>query len=159
MGHRHAGALAYADDLTLLSPSRSGLKILVEECERYADEFDIIFNGSKSKLLFFKGRCCTPTQRGIYVSDQMVNISITETHLGHSISSVDRSKIVKSASSTFWRNFNMFLSHFRSLSSFMKSKLFSQFCCSFYGAPLWHLKSSAVQDICVDWRKALRSGF
>ena len=30
MGHRFSGALAYADDITLLSPSRSGMAILVK---------------------------------------------------------------------------------------------------------------------------------
>ena len=39
----------------------------------------------------------------------------------------------------------------------MKCKLFSQYCCSFYGAPLWSLQSAAVKSICTDWRKALRS--
>ena len=35
-GHHFSGALANADDITLLSPSRSGLVILVKECENYA---------------------------------------------------------------------------------------------------------------------------
>ena len=42
MGHRLSGALAYADDITLLSPSRSGMAILVKVCEKYAAEYDII---------------------------------------------------------------------------------------------------------------------
>ena len=46
-------ALAYADDLTLLSPSRSRVATLVGECERYAAEFDIMFNGSKSRQVIF----------------------------------------------------------------------------------------------------------
>ena len=33
MGHRFSGALAYADDITLLSLSRSGMVILVKVCE------------------------------------------------------------------------------------------------------------------------------
>ena len=40
MGHRFSGA----DDITLLSPSRSGMAILVKVCEKYAAEYDIIFN-------------------------------------------------------------------------------------------------------------------
>ena len=36
MGHRFGGALAYADDITLLSPSRSCMAILVKVCEKYA---------------------------------------------------------------------------------------------------------------------------
>ena len=56
IGSCFAGALAYADDITLLAPCKSPLSILVSVCEKYASEFDILFNGIKSKLLFFKER-------------------------------------------------------------------------------------------------------
>ena len=56
MSSRFTGALAYADDITLLAPCKLALSILVSICEKYASEFDILFNGSKSKLLIFKGR-------------------------------------------------------------------------------------------------------
>ena len=46
MGSRFAGALAYADDITLLAPCKSALSILVSVSEKYASEFDILFNGS-----------------------------------------------------------------------------------------------------------------
>jgi len=157
MGHRYSGALAYADDITLLSPSKSGLTILVDECERYAAEYDILFNGNKSKLLYFRGRYCKPAKTGIDVIGQYVNISTTAVHLGHTISSDDKSQIVKSAASSFWRYFNIFTSNFQCLSASIKSKLFNQFCCSYYGAPIWSLKSNAVKSLCTDWRKALRS--
>ena len=42
MGHHFSGVLAYADDLNLLSPSRSGLAIFVNEYEKYANEYGII---------------------------------------------------------------------------------------------------------------------
>ena len=58
MGGHYACALAYADDITLISPSMTGLRKMSSICEQYASEYDILFNGSKSKLLFFKGRCC-----------------------------------------------------------------------------------------------------
>ena len=53
MGCRFTGALAYADDITLLAPCKSALSIMIDVCEQYAAEFDILFNSSKSKLLFF----------------------------------------------------------------------------------------------------------
>ncbi len=56
MGICFIGALAFADDLNLLSPTISGLKVLVAVCEKYAEEYNISFNGSKSRLLLFKGR-------------------------------------------------------------------------------------------------------
>ncbi len=39
--------------------------------------------------------------------------------------------------------------------SFLKGQLFRQYYCSFYGAPLWYLKSDGVEAICVAWRKSL----
>ena len=44
MGYRLSGAFAYADDLNLLSSSRSGLAVLIYECEKFAAEYDIMFN-------------------------------------------------------------------------------------------------------------------
>ena len=73
------------------------------------------------------------------------------------ISSTDKKSIVKSAKSCFWRSFNIFISDFGQLSYTVKCKLFNQYCCSFYGSPLWYLKSTVVEFMCVDWRKALRS--
>ena len=56
MGGHFIGALAYVDDITLLSPSMSGLGTLITVREEYATEFDVTFNGKKSQLLFFRGR-------------------------------------------------------------------------------------------------------
>ncbi len=41
MGIRFIGALAFADDINLLSLNLSGLKILINVCEKYAKEFNV----------------------------------------------------------------------------------------------------------------------
>ena len=33
----------------------------------------------------------------------------------------------------------------------IKCKLFNQYCCYFYGSPLWSLKSEVLEFMCVDW--------
>ena len=157
MGGHYAGALAYADDITLISPSMTGLRKMSSICEQYASEYDMLFNGSKSKLLFFKGRCCNVSTLGIVVCGQLVEMSDTAVHLGHTITSNDRDNITKSAKSSFWKSFNILIAEFGKLSPFVISKLFNQYCCSFYGSPLWSISGAAVQALCVDWRKALRS--
>ena len=45
----------YADDLTFLCPSLAGLKQMLNVCEHYANEYNILFtcNASKSKLVHF----------------------------------------------------------------------------------------------------------
>ena len=49
------------------------------------------------------------------------------------------------------------MSDFGQLSYIVKCKLFNQYCCSFNGSPLWSLKSTIVEYMCVEWRKTLRS--
>ncbi len=47
------GALAFADDLNLLAPTLSGLAILTDVCEKYANEFNVKFNGLKRRYFYF----------------------------------------------------------------------------------------------------------
>ena len=150
-------ALAYADDITLQSPSMFGLRTLSKVCEEYATEFDVTFLGKKSQLLFSRGRECVFSNLNIYVCGQLVDMCDSVTHLGHFISSTDKKGIVKSAKYCFGRSFKILRSDLGQLSYTVKCKLFNQYCCSFYGPPLWSLKSTIVESMCVDWRKAFRS--
>ena len=52
MGGHFTGALPYADDITLLSPSTSELRTLSKVCGEYATEFDVTFNGKKVSCCF-----------------------------------------------------------------------------------------------------------
>ena len=52
IGGHFVGALAYADDVTLVAPSRSGIRTLINVCEQFALDYDITFNGTKSQLMF-----------------------------------------------------------------------------------------------------------
>ena len=55
------GATCYADDLLLLSPTRSGMEAMLAVCERYAADHNITFSvdanpaKSKTKMLYVCG--------------------------------------------------------------------------------------------------------
>ena len=51
IGTNLIGALAYADDIVLLSPTPAAARKLLSICETYAADYDIKFNAQKSKLL------------------------------------------------------------------------------------------------------------
>ena len=102
MSSRFVGELAYADDITLLAPCKSALLILIRECENYAAEYDIMFNGDKSNLLFFKGRFSVMMPSEIMVNGQIVGVSEKAVHLGHTISTTDRDCITMAAKNNFW---------------------------------------------------------
>ena len=52
-----AGAFGYADDTVLLAPSLDALRHIIGICEDYAQEFHILFNPSKSKLMCIMITC------------------------------------------------------------------------------------------------------
>ena len=156
IGEKFVGALSFADDLTLVCPTLSGLKKMVKICEDYAAEYYVKFNGAKSKLLVFSGLGCKPTHCNITVCNETIAATDNAIHLGHHLSTKCRDSVVNSAKGDFWRSFNLFMANFGHLSSFIKNKLFVQYCCYFYGAPLWYLSGNGVSDICTSWRKALR---
>ena len=77
VGHRYSVAFVYVHDLTWLSPNRSGLSVLISDCERNATDCAIPFNVNKSKVLHFKGRFCKPVKVRIIVNTPYVNTSET----------------------------------------------------------------------------------
>ena len=46
----------YADDLVLLSPSATGLSILLSICSRCGIEYDVMYNSTKSNVLVFRSK-------------------------------------------------------------------------------------------------------
>ena len=51
-GH-FVGCCIYADDITLLAPSRDALNNMLDVCRGYAEAYDILFNATKTKCMFF----------------------------------------------------------------------------------------------------------
>ena len=46
------GAVIYADDITLLGPTRSSILSMVNVCDVYARNMDILFNPAKTNCIF-----------------------------------------------------------------------------------------------------------
>ena len=47
IGNSYLGVFGYADDLTLLCPSLTGLKEMLNTCEVYAKDYNILFHAKK----------------------------------------------------------------------------------------------------------------
>ncbi len=50
------GALGYADDLCLITPSRQAICTLLSICESYGIEYDVKFNSKKSHFIVFDNK-------------------------------------------------------------------------------------------------------
>ena len=157
VGNHFAGALGYADDNGLLAPTLKGLQTMAYICDEYAEEHDVIFNGSKSQFLIFRAKAGQYTKRSIDVGRSTVENCDICVHLCHNLSAIDKGYCASKALCHFWRSFNIFRADFGHLSSDIQCKLFMSYCCSYYGAPLWDLESNIFKRICAAWRKALRT--
>ena len=81
------------------------------------------------------------------------------THLGHIIGPNTFKDVVQDASYTLARNTNSVYHNFSHCSYDVKFKLFTSYCTSFYGCPLWNISNKGINQFYVTWRKAIRKLF
>ncbi len=75
MGNSYVGGMGYVDDIKLLCPSLNGMQQMVDMCIDYDDEYNIKFNGSKSRTLLFKGGQCKDSQRTLIIDEVTIYCS------------------------------------------------------------------------------------
>ena len=83
LGHVFSGAVSYADDVSLMAPSISGAQKMLDECSKFAREFHLLFNCSKSQLLVFGSS--HPSTRQLILNDAPIPLVSFATRLGHVI--------------------------------------------------------------------------
>ena len=133
-GH-FSGALEYMGNITLLSPSVSGLRTLSEVCEEYATEFDVIFNGNKSQLLFLRSRECVSPKSNMYVCGQVVNMCDSTPQLDYFISFKIRKALLTQLNPVYV-DILIFVYAFLQLSNVVTCISCNQYCNSLNGSRL-----------------------
>ena len=85
------GALAYADDIVLLSPTANAACKMVRVCEEYAAAYSVKFNANKSYCIVCESRsksktCISTTDISLSINGCSIKVVDNATHLGHVIS-------------------------------------------------------------------------
>ena len=78
-----AGAVCYADDLVLLAPSPSALRIMLNCCENFAIIHGLKFNLYKTQLICFFSYPSSSCSASFYFCGQQLPFLDTFSHLGH----------------------------------------------------------------------------
>ena len=162
IGINFCGAVAYADDIVLISPTPAAMRRLLRICDDFALLYDIAFNANKSKFLVvvpckWRNLCSCFNQCRFTIGGKLIEKVDTYPHLGHIISArEDDTDDVKHRRSHFMGQVNNVLCFFSKLDIFVKIKLFKSYCTSMYGSELWSLDCEAVESFCCTWRTALR---
>ena len=146
------GAFGYCDDIILLSPTRHGMQLMLECCERFATRNNLLFSTdpdpkkSKSKCLYLRGKrknLIPPEDLQLYG----VNLPWEDsaTHLGHELTSeasMETDARMKRATfisrSTEVRETFQFARPTEVLNAVML------YCCDYYGSMLWDFRGEAA---------------
>ena len=155
IGGRFCGAVGYADDIILITPTVSSLNKMLEICCSYADEYNVLFNSSKSKIIVKSGRLKLQ-KPSIMLKGEPIEAVDCEMHLGNLIGNVDNNDLVSKCVSEFMSRVNMVKSHFDGLPVESLYRLFKTFCMPLYGSQLLDLSDKSIEKFFCAWRKAIR---
>jgi hypothetical protein len=155
IGQLFCGAFGYADDVILLAPTRQALKLMMNECLKFASEYDLLFNIEKSQYLIYD---CNTNADNVYITfnNKMLHASKSEIHLGNLIGYKQTEDSVSRALSAFYRKFNVLYNRFNYASLQVKCALFKTHCLDMYCCQLWDLTSVHCTRFHIAWRKAVR---
>jgi len=154
VGHVYMGSSGYADDLSLLVPTKMGLNILLNACNSFSSMYNIKFNPAKCQLTVLGPN--GPIHDTIVFNDVTVISEPIATHLGSVVGYDTCSKRVERSVNDFIVKTNTLTSLFSCTDPDVKYKLFKSYSMSMYGSALWDLTHSAVSRLHVTWRKCIR---
>ena len=156
IGNTFLGVFGYADDLTLLCPTLSGLQEMLNICEDYAKNYNILFNASKSKLMYF-GKNDVNCHDLLFMSNgSKIDYVKQCVHLGATIFSDISIKNIDNAVNDLYMRTNNLMADFSYAESTTLSLLCNSYCMNVYGSQLWRLNNKSVERFYVAWRKSIR---
>ena len=127
-------------------------------CETYATERQLLFNPSKSKLMYFN---ISHENLSVKLCGKEVLLVPHETYLCNFIGSDIFDRAITQSVCAFSRRSNHLIADFSMIDSFSLHKLPSNYCMCLclYGCELWNHNSRYINDIYVAWRKVIRKLF
>ena len=156
IGCYYVGSIGYADDVTLLCPTRHGLQKMLNICETFGSKYNVTYNPKKTvsliydKLLIIDAKCVT-----------LCNVDIEWTtfveYLGNilSFNGKDYNDIC-SKRGDFISSVNSITGNFTGLSCDILNVLFKSYWCCFYGCQTWCLYDKALNVLFTAFNKGLR---
>ena len=170
MGGVFLGAFGYADDVTLLAPSREGLQTMLKICEKFASSHSMQFSTdpdpskSKSKCLFFsKSRSCNAIENVVLNGDNLPWVTSAK-HLGNLLSSKLNTSFSSPETKTdllckraiLFDKVHQVMQQFGYLEPEMIVKLLSVYSTALYGSTLWQLNSAEHLQLNKSWNTAIK---
>ena len=131
-GNTVVNHLMHADDIGLFAPSAKGLQNTINVCYAYGCDNDIIFNSSKSQVMFFD-TMKYGHMKNIMLGQKTLNVTKSYTYLGHIITdNLCGEADIKAKLGCLYGRSNILLRKFYFCSERVKNRLFSSYCSNLY---------------------------
>ena len=160
MGLVTSNIIAYADDVVLLSPSASGLQILIDYFCNMIRQLGLNVNINKTKYMIFSLKAKVKLGKLIKVEQNPIQYVETFKYLGFYIQNDMRdTEDVVNTRNKFYRDFNCILRKFACVDKDVFLYLFKQYCIQLYGAELWmgcRYTSGALKEFGIGYHKAIK---
>ena len=143
----HIGHMCYADDVILIAPTLFSLRIMLDVCRQFSDDYDVKFNSSKSKLLVFGRSVDRLTVSPIKFMDNVIELVPHESHLGNMIGQNCNRIQLHTSINEFNAKVNMINSHFHYIHNDILYKLFKTYCMPLYGSQLWDHSNKEIRKL------------
>ena len=154
--------LNYADDAVLLAPSPGALQKLLDICDQFACDNDMLYNVKKSFCLAFVpkvyGKLHLPS---VCLGTKSLQWVMEHKYLGAVISNdlSDDRDINRQIQAVYARG-NVLVRNFSKCNNAVKIELFRSYCCNMYGSHLWNNYSQqAYRRIHVAYNNVFRALF
>ena len=148
------GALGYADDVALLAPSLQAAKSMLRICDNFANQFNVLFNASKSVLLVQGDKRQIYRNVKLYLNNQLIEQKSNAVHLGTTIGEKCDQINLKKAAADLYVATNCLMSRFSFCSIDVLTMLFNSYCTAFYGSVLWNLED--IENVEIAWKKCVK---
>ena len=154
--------VAFADDIFLLCPSKSGLQVMVNHISKLFNDLCLKLNTDKSKYIVFrhKKNIFTGTLGTILLNGLPLEKVSKLKYLGIYLSEdFDIKADCDRALKMFLKQFNAMYQKFSFLSTNVLSFLFKTYTSSFYGINLWfeqNLRNSLTRKLEISYHKAVK---
>jgi len=149
--------LMYADDVVVFAPSAKGIQKLLDVCNIFGQDNDIVYNPAKSKLMIFGKENCININKiclGNVCIDQATNVK----YLGHFIScKLDDEYDIKAKERALYARSYMLSRKFYFCTPMVKKNLFRSYCGNMYLCALWiNFRKSVFNSVRVAYNNAFR---
>ena len=156
-GCSFACGFSYADDVVLLAPSASALRIMLNICCTFSVAHKLEFNANKTQLICFHAPSVHPIAPTIYINGTKLSYSDQVVHLGHILTSnLDDTADIMRTVKDMNKKANSLLCTFHFVDPQVKSFLLKFYCLSLYGCCLWTLNAPSIRVVEVALNKILR---